>query len=108
LDALRQDDRHTEEEIHDVKREEKDDRSEGVEGSEDEGSEVQLGDDLFSDTGSLLGATGGAGQVFVGEKGESESLRTLKLKLALREKELELKNADLWFKEHDWDIERQH
>ena len=92
LDALRQDDRRAEEET-DNEEEEGDDGNDVKERSYDEGSEIQLGDDLFSNTASVLGATGGSGQVFTGENGESESLKALRLQLAWREKELELKNA---------------
>ena len=106
VDALRQDDQRAEEETDDEE-EEGDDGNDAEDESDDGGGDIQLGEDLFSDAASVLGANGGSGQAFAGENGESESLKALRLQLALREKELELKNAELRLKERDWEIERQ-
>ena len=106
MNALCQDDRRAQEEADDDAEEEGDDRDDAEERSDDEGEEMQLGDDLFSDAASVLGANGGSGQAFAGENGESESLKALHLQLALREKEMELKNAELRLKERDWEVER--
>jgi len=81
------------EDVHDYDEED----AESVEGVD---GEIQLGGHLFGAGGSVPSTPVDAGQDLASEEGETESVKALRLKLALKEAELKLK-------EMEWQIERE-
>ena len=90
---------------------EEDVEDDGVEGADEE---IQLGEHLYGAVGGVTGTSVDAGQDIAGAEGETESVTALRLKLALRDRDLvmkdrdlALKEAELRLKEREWEIERE-
>ena len=74
----------------------------GVEGADDE---IQWGENLYGAVASVSGTSVDAGQDLAGAEGETESVTELRLKLAMKDRDLALKEAELRLKEREWEIE---
>jgi len=76
----------------------------GVEGADDE---IQLGEHLHVAVGSGSDTSVDAGQDTAGAEGETESITALRLKLALRDRYLAMKDKDLALREAEREARRE-